>query len=124
MKHTLGNKRLILLALLALFLGGAAFVGVLAFNGIPALAQSGDDINEVEDGGDEDAAEGLDLPITGTALDRASAAALDYIGEGQVTATEVGDEEGYYEIEITRDDGSQVDIHLDKTFNVLSHEDE
>lgn len=124
MKQTIGNKRLILLVLLALFLGGAAFVGVLIFNGTPALAQSGDDNNEVEDGGDEDAAEGPDVPITGTALGRASAAALDYIGEGQVTATEVGDEEGYYEIEITRDDGSQVDVHLDEAFNILSHEDE
>lgn len=36
-----------------------------------------------------------------------------------MTDTEVGDEEGYYEIEITRNDGSQMDIHLDKDFNVL-----
>lgn len=124
MKHMINTKRLFLLILLALFLVGAAFVGVIAFNGIPVLAQSGDENNEAEDGGDEDAAEGPDVPITGTALDRASAAALDYIGEGQVTGTEVGDEEGYYEIEITRDDGSQVDVHLDETFNILSHEDE
>ena len=29
-------------------------------------------------------------------------------------------EEGAYEIEVTRADGSQVDVHLDKGFNVLS----
>jgi hypothetical protein len=36
-----------------------------------------------------------------------------------VTETEVGDEEGAYEVEVTRADGSQVDVHLDKDFNVL-----
>lgn len=124
MKHGTGNRRMILLALLAVLLLGVAFVAAAAFNGVAIQAQSGGDDNEVEDGGDEDAAEGPDVPITGTALDKASAAALDYIGEGRVTGTEVGDEEGYYEIEITRDDGSQVDVHLDEAFNVLSHEDE
>ena len=37
-----------------------------------------------------------------------------------MTETEVGDEEGAYEVEVTRADGSQVDVHLDKDFNVLS----
>jgi len=63
-----------------------------------------------------------DIPITGSALDRASAVALEYIGEGEVTDTEIGDEEGYYEIEITTDDGDEVDVHLDEDFNVLSTE--
>jgi hypothetical protein len=36
-----------------------------------------------------------------------------------VTATEVRDEEGYYEVEVTKDDGSQVDVHLDKNYDVL-----
>ena len=58
-------------------------------------------------------------PITGTALARASAAALDHVGGGRVTGTEAGDEEGAYEVEITLADGSQVDVHLDGSFNVL-----
>jgi hypothetical protein len=124
MKKATGNQRLILLALLAMLLLGVAFVVAMAFNGVTVQAQSGGDDNEAEDGDDEDSAEGPDVPITGTALEKASAAALDYMGEGRVTGTEVGDEEGYYEIEITRDDGSQVDVHLDEAFNVLSHEDE
>ena len=33
---------------------------------------------------------------------------------------QIGDEEGYYEIEVTKDDGSEVDVHLDKDFKVLS----
>lgn len=58
-------------------------------------------------------------PITGNALARASAAALDHTGGGRVTETEVGDEEGSYEVEVTLDDGRQVDVHLDQSFAVL-----
>ena len=68
-------------------------------------------------GNDDD---GSERPISGQALDRASAAALAETGGGKVTETEVGDEEGAYEVEVTRADGSQVDVHLDKDFNVLS----
>lgn len=60
-----------------------------------------------------------DTPITGAALDSASDAALEHTGEGTVTDSEVGDEEGFYEVEVTLDDGSQVDVHLDEDFNVL-----
>ena len=72
-------------------------------------------------GGDDDATE---RRITGTELDRASEAALEHAGGGEVTDTEVGDEEGYYEVEVTRADGSQVDVHLDEGFAVLGTEDE
>ena len=54
----------------------------------------------------------------GAGLDKAKSIALDHVN-GRVTGTEVGDEEGYYEVEVTRDDGSQVDVHLDRDFNVL-----
>ena len=67
-------------------------------------------------GGDDDA---TDRAITGPALDRAGAAALNHTGGGRVTETEIGDEEGAYEVEITRADGSQVDVHLDTGFKVL-----
>lgn len=63
-----------------------------------------------------------EAPITGDALDQASATALEHIGAGRVTETEVGDEEGYYEVEITLDDGRQVDVHLDESFAVLGDE--
>jgi uncharacterized membrane protein YkoI len=73
-------------------------------------------------GGDDNEA-----PITGDALDKASTAALEHTGEGRVTETEVGDEESYYEVEVTLDDGSQVDVQLDRSFNVVGssadHED-
>ena len=61
-------------------------------------------------------------PIDGPALQRASDAALEYTGGGSVTGTEVGDEESYYEVEVTLDDGTQIDVQLDEDFNVLSSE--
>jgi uncharacterized membrane protein YkoI len=69
--------------------------------------------------GDDDATE---TPITGADLQRASEAALASTGGGKVTGTEVGDEESYYEVEVTLDDGSQVDVQLDRSFNVAGSE--
>jgi uncharacterized membrane protein YkoI len=66
--------------------------------------------------GDDDATE---TPITGTDLQKASAAALASTGGGRVTGTEVGDEESYYEVEVTLDGGGQVDVQLDRNFNVV-----
>ena len=37
-----------------------------------------------------------------------------------MTGTEAGDEEWAYEVEVTRADGSQVDVHLDKSFHLLN----
>ena len=63
--------------------------------------------------------DGNGTPITGSALDKASKVALQQTGGGQVTATEIRDEEGYYEIEVKKTDGSEVDVHLDRHFNVI-----
>ena len=52
-------------------------------------------------------------------FERASAAALAYTGGGRVTETEEGDEDSYYEVEVTLPDGRQVDVQLDKDFNVV-----
>ena len=54
----------------------------------------------------------------GANIEKAKSVALEHVN-GRVTGTEVGDEEGYYEVEVVKDDGSQVDVHLDKNFNVL-----
>ena len=64
-------------------------------------------------------AEGPDVPIAGNTVEDASAAALAATGEGKVTETEEGDEESYYEVEVTLDDGSQVDVQLDRDLNVV-----
>ena len=61
---------------------------------------------------------------SGSGIEKAKNVALDYTNGGHVSGTEVGDEEGYYEVEITKDDGSQVDVHLDKDYTVLSTPDD
>jgi uncharacterized membrane protein YkoI len=63
--------------------------------------------------------DGTEVPITGVELEQATKAALEHTGGGTVTDTEVGDEESYYEVEVTLDDGSQVDVQLDEGFNVV-----
>ncbi len=60
-----------------------------------------------------------ETPITGADLDRASRTALDHTGGGRVTETEVGDEDSYYEVEVTLADGSQVDVQLAEDFSVV-----
>ena len=73
-------------------------------------------------GAGEDDDDSSDQPITGVELERASEAALNFTGEGTVTDTEIEDEESYYEVEVTLDDGSQVDVQLDEGFNVVGSE--
>jgi hypothetical protein len=91
---------------------GAAFVVVAALaGGGVGWATAGDD-------------DATEQPITGPALERAKTAALAHTGGGQVTGTEVGDEESYYEVEVTLDDGSQVDVQLDEGFDVVGSEND
>jgi uncharacterized membrane protein YkoI len=89
---------------------------VMALVAVAALGAGGAAIATAASGGGDDEA---DKAITGTALDSASRAALAHTGGGKVTGTEVGDEESYYEVEVTRGDGSQVDVQLDRSFNVV-----
>ena len=83
--------------------------------GVAALAVAAGGVGVAVAGGGDDA----EAPIRGSALDEASAAALEHTGGGRVTETEVGDEESLYEVEVTRSDGSQVDVQLDRGFNVV-----
>jgi uncharacterized membrane protein YkoI len=103
--------------------------GALIATGVIAvLATGGAAIAGATGGGGDAGDKGeKETPITGSALDRASQAALKEAGGGKVTETEQGDEESYYEVEVTKADGSQVDVQLDKAFNVVGtkvdHED-
>lgn len=96
----------------------ALLVGLsLAVGGVTVAASTASADNASADS--DDANEGPDIPITGPDLDRASAVALEFTGEGRVTDTEIEDEESYYEVEVTLDDGSEVDVQLDEDFNVV-----
>ena len=87
---------------------------LIAGGTVLALAAGGTGV-ALGTGGDD----GNGQPITGSALQQAKAAALTETGGGRVTATELRDEEGYYEVEVARDDGSQVDVHLNRDFGVF-----
>jgi len=97
------NKRTRILA------AAAGVVAVLGTGTTMAVAGGGDD---------------TEAPISGPALERASEAALVHAGGGRVTGTEVGDEESYYEVEVTRADGTQVDVQLDADFAVVGAEND
>ncbi len=96
-----------------LFLAGGVAVAVALGTGVGVVAAgSADD-------------DGTTGPISGAAYDEATAAALAHTGEGRVTGTEAGDEQGAYEVEVTLDDGRQTDVHLDAQFNVIgAHADD
>jgi Peptidase propeptide and YPEB domain len=83
---------------------------LLAFLGAGAAVAAGVDDSE--------------RPITGGALQKATQAALAETGGGRVSETEVGDEESRYEVEVTLDDGSHVDVQLDENFAVVGTEGE
>ena len=85
-------------------LAGIVIAGAAA---VPTVATAGGDV---------------DMPITGADLDQATTAALAHTGDGRVTGTEAGDEESFYEVEVTLSDGTQVDVQLDEQFNVVGSE--
>lgn len=110
----MNKKHRKLVATAGLAIGGLA-IGGLAIGTATFAAQSSP--GQVRDA--DDTNEEPDIPITGPDLDRASAVAIEFIGEGRVTATEIEDEESYYEVEVTLDDGSEIDVQLDEEFNVV-----
>ena len=63
-----------------------------------------------------------DKPLTGSALERATAAALEHTGGGTVIETEVGDDGAAFGVEIRLADGSVVEVSLDQNFEVVGQE--
>jgi len=93
---TLKKILITIAALAALALGGAALAGAT-----PSSVTGGDE-------------------LTGSTLDRASKAALAETGGGKVTDSERDDDTGGYEVEVTKDDGSEIDVQLDEQFQLLT----
>ena len=90
-------------------IAGAVLVGGLLVGGATVALGSDDD-------------DGTEQPITGVELEQATDAALTHLGEGTVTETEIDDEESKYEVEVTLEDGTQVDVQLDENFEVVGTE--
>ena len=89
-----------------LLVGGAFVLVVAAVGTGVGLASGGDD----------------DKPLTGSAYQRATRAALDHLGSGSVVETEVGDDGAAYGVEIRTSDGSVVEVSLDSDFEVVGTE--
>ena len=99
MATTLKKLLITVAALAALALGGAALAG----------AASGD-----SETGDTSKA------ITGGAEAKAEQAALAATGGGEVNQTELDNENGAtYEVEVTKPDGTTVDVRLDENYQVV-----
>jgi uncharacterized membrane protein YkoI len=70
------------------------------------------------------AAGGDDEPLTGSNLEKATAAALAHTGGGTVVETEVGDDGAAYGVEVRLDDGRVVEVNLDESFDVIGQEND
>ena len=64
-----------------------------------------------------------ETPLEGSELAKASAAALKATGGGTVNETERDSEQGAtFEVEVTKPDGSTVDVRLDASYGVVAIE--
>ena len=68
------------------------------------------------------AAGGDEQPLTGSSLERATDAALAHTGGGTVVETETGDDGAAYSVEVRKADGTQVEVNLDESFDVIGQE--
>jgi uncharacterized membrane protein YkoI len=62
--------------------------------------------------------------LTGPDAEKAKNAALAAVGGGSVTEVERDDGygTGVFEVEVKRDDGAQVEVHLDRDYNVVGQQ--
>jgi uncharacterized membrane protein YkoI len=62
--------------------------------------------------------------LTGPDAEKAKSAAIGAVGGGTVTEVERddGNGTGTFEVEVTREDGSQLEVHLDGAYNVVGQE--
>ena len=63
-----------------------------------------------------------DEPLTGSALERVSAAALAATGGGTVVEAEAGDDGAAYGVEVRLTDCRVVEVTLDERFNVVGQQ--
>ena len=64
--------------------------------------------------------EAAETPVTGSAATQAQAAAVKSVGSGTAGAVTTDFTKTGYEVTVTKSDGSQVEVHLDSSFNVMS----
>jgi hypothetical protein len=64
--------------------------------------------------------EDAETPVTGSAATKAQAAAVKAVGSGTAGAVTTDFTKDGYEVTVTKSDGTQVEVHLDSSFNVMS----
>ena len=88
----------------------SAAVGTVLVLGAAGVAVA---VTDPFDGNDNDR-------LTGQTLDKASSAALAEVGSGTVSDAESSEDLDHaYEVEVTLDNGEDVDVHLDESFTVV-----
>ena len=85
----------------------AAAVAVLLALGAAGIAYANGGVSEEQ--------------LTGPEAEKAKSAAIEAVGGGTVTEVERddGNGTGAFEVEVTREDGSQLEVHLDGDYNVV-----
>jgi uncharacterized membrane protein YkoI len=86
--------------------------------------RGGDDADERGDDADERGDDDADARATGPAAERAGAAALARFPGGRVTSIERDADGGaVWEVEVTRSDGSSVDVDVDAAMRIVAVDD-
>jgi uncharacterized membrane protein YkoI len=96
-------------------LGGDDRGGARGFDDNP----SRDDLRADDNGADSEE------ELTGPEAQKAKSAAIAAVGSGTITEVERDDgygASGVYEVEVKRDDGTQVEVHLDGDYDVVGQE--
>ena len=65
--------------------------------------------------------EALEKPVTGDSATKAQDAAVKSLGGGTAGAVTTDASGTGYEVTVTKSDGSQTEVHLDSSFNVMQH---
>jgi hypothetical protein len=65
--------------------------------------------------------EALEKPVTGDAATKAQDAAVKSLGGGTAGAVTSDANGNGYEVTVTKTDGSQTEVHLDSSYNVMQH---
>ena len=93
----------------SMVVAGSVAIALAVAGGGVALAGAGDD----------------EATVTGPQADAATAAALQATGGGRANAVERDSENGAtWEVEVTRPDGTTVDVRLDERYRVVVIEDD
>jgi hypothetical protein len=98
-------------------LGLMAFLALVGLMAISILAGTGGALATVAEAAGDD-----DRPISGEARDKCIAAALAGHPGGTVMETEADNDGAAYEVEIRLEDGSQVEVNLNRDCQVIGQE--